>query len=185
MADQLIKVGGAWKSIDDCKVKVSGAWKDVDNIYVKVSGAWKAVWEALLFTLSAETENQVDAVAPYNSTVSIRVATDGGIYTASEPNGGALSYSLSQSWLVPGTDAGDYECRVTSVNHNAGVDAGSGWSSSPGADGTWFALTSNRQWNTTETAAGDYDTTATMEIRHATDLNEVTATFTWSIVNTS
>jgi hypothetical protein len=137
-----------------------------------------------LFTLSAETENQVDAVAPYNSTVSIRVATDGGIYTASEPNGGALSYSLSQSWLVPGTDAGDYECRVTSVNHNAGAASGSGWSLSPGLDGTWFALTSNRTWNITETTAGDYDTTATMEIRHATDLNSVSATFTWSIENT-
>ena len=143
------------------------------------------MYKRQVFALSAETENQVDAVAPYNTTVSIRVASDGGIYTASEPNGGALSYTKTQDWLLPGTDAGDYECRVTSVNHNAGVDAGSGWSSSPGADGTWFALTSNRQWNTTETVGGDYDTTATMEIRHATDLNSVSATFTWSIINTT
>ena len=180
-----VKISGAWKEIDTAYVKVSSAWKEVDNIYVKISGAWKEVWANLVFALTTETEHQTDAVAPYDSTVSIRVDADGGIYTAASANGGGLSYSQTQDWLLPGTDAADYECRVTSVDHNAGVDAGSGWSLSPGADGSWFALTSDRTWEINETAAGDYDTTATMEIRHATDLNSVSATFTWSILNTA
>ena len=53
MSDQHIKVGGAWKAINNAQVKVSGAWKQVSKIYVKVGGAWKSVWTNLSVTALA------------------------------------------------------------------------------------------------------------------------------------
>lgn len=141
--------------------------------------------QSTLVDLQATTEHQTDAVAPYDSTTSIRIDADGNVYKASSSNGGALSYVLDYAWVIPNSLAGGYECRVTSVDHNAGATAGSGWSLSPGADGTWFALTSDRTWNTNETAGGDYDTTATMEIRPTGGSTIASATFNWSILNTT
>jgi len=38
-----VKVGGAWKQINEIFVKVSGSWKEIDYIYVKVGNNWKQI----------------------------------------------------------------------------------------------------------------------------------------------
>ena len=41
-----IKVGGAWKSLNQAFFKVGGVWKQVTAGYVKVGGAWKALFNS-------------------------------------------------------------------------------------------------------------------------------------------
>ena len=41
-----LKVGGAWKTLQQAFFKVGGAWKQVTAGYVKVGGAWKALFNA-------------------------------------------------------------------------------------------------------------------------------------------
>ncbi len=41
-----VKVGGAWKEVNDLYTKVSGAWKQVTAGYIKVSGTWKALFNS-------------------------------------------------------------------------------------------------------------------------------------------
>ena len=38
-----IKVGGAWKDVNQGFIKVSGAWKGITQAQTKISGAWKSV----------------------------------------------------------------------------------------------------------------------------------------------
>lgn len=37
-----VRIGGAWKEIDNMWVRIGGAWKEVDSIYTRIGGAWKS-----------------------------------------------------------------------------------------------------------------------------------------------
>lgn len=43
-SESKVKVGGAWKSINDIKYKVSGTWKRITEGYYKVGGVWKSIF---------------------------------------------------------------------------------------------------------------------------------------------
>lgn len=143
--------------------------------------------QALFALMEATSANAVDSSsASYDSTASLRFNTDGNVEGAGAIDGAALSYSTKYQFCIPASVASLYEVRVTNVDHNAGTNPGSGWSTTPGADGTWFALSGIRTWSTNETAAGSYDTTATVEIGFAGKSTALaSATWTWSIENTS
>jgi hypothetical protein len=145
---------------------------------------WASPRQSVIVQLATLAEQATDGASPYDSSVGIRIESDGGVYAGNAINGGALTLFKEQDWIIPNGLAGNnYECRVTSVNHNAGIDAGSGWASSPGADGTWFTCGTDRLWTTNETAVGDYTTEATMEIRVAGGTTLASATFSWKINN--
>lgn len=144
MTDQLIKVGGAWKSIDDCKVKVASAWKQVDTIYCKVGGAWKEVWNNLVISLDVSSNISQDDTAGngYYALVGLKVLRDGTVEQASGNTGSPLSYTFRENWAEPpSATIGDaYHVRVTNNGETgaAGTDTGT--------FGSWLALTSDRTW---------------------------------------
>lgn len=110
-------------------------------------------------TLSGQTVINTGAGV---QTSGIRVNSDG---TVDENNNGVFTQiDTSTDWVVPvGFAPDDYEVRV------AAAPPGDAFTNSPGADGTWFALTSNREWNVVEanpTVGSTLDTgNFTIEIR--------------------
>lgn len=142
MADLHIKVGGAWKAIDDASVKVSGAWKQVDAVYVKVSNAWKQVWQALSYAISGE--GGINGSAPAGtSNAGIRINTDGtidklvdGVYT---------QIDAATDWVIP--NSGDKTNVRFRCTNNGDTLAGIGGSEGPSqSTGTWIAPTVNLLW---------------------------------------
>jgi len=138
-------------------------------------------------TLSGETNTVGDAVAPHDTFASLKIDADGNVYMGDAVNGAAISYTqvdTGTDWIRPAAAASSlYEVRVTSVDHNAGSDNGSGWDVSPGTDGDWFTLDTDRIWNTNETTVGSYSTTFTVEIRRGST-TLASASYALNIENT-
>ena len=103
MADNHIKVGGAWKAIDDCSVKVGGAWKQVDNIYVKVAGAWKTVWTYLVISMTTIILQNIRGSGI--CVTYVKFGADGDIYESDET--GAYG-AATDTWLDAGAAADAY-----------------------------------------------------------------------------
>lgn len=132
MANQHLKVSGAWKATTNCSVKVSSAWKQVNNIYSKVSGAWKLVWSAAVVTVTAATSEDTD-----EGTANVRISTDGNIYVADGAS--EVQANATTDWVRPTTASSSlYEVKwdfLSGDTPNAGNMA---------VEGTWYALSIDR-----------------------------------------
>lgn len=113
-----------------------------------------------LVTVSGETVNSTGAGT---AIAGIVVNADGTIDKIE--SGSTTQIDAATDWVIPNALASSlYEVRVTSVNHNGGP----GWLSSPGADGTWFDLSTDRTWSIQAIGASTPLTTDfTLEIRWA------------------
>lgn len=139
MPDTHIKVGGAWKSIDNASVKVGGAWKQVDNIYIKVAGAWKSVWSNTL-------------------TLSITDSTPSGSDSGFSPTGFVQSNSTTVSVTAGGTGSYTYSWAQTGTP----ADSGPYTATNPTGASTAFSdtvaaadVTKDEQWTCTVTDTGN------------------------------
>jgi len=140
-----------------------------------------------IVTVSGGSKTAADGTSVYDSFCAIKIDADGNVYLGSSIDGAAVSYtqvSTVTDWIRPASAASAlYEVRVTSVDHDAGAATGSGWSTSPGADGSWFTLDIDREWVINETVVGIYQTTFTIEIRLGTTLD--TGAYDLNIENTA
>jgi hypothetical protein len=163
MADLHVKVGGAWKAIDDCSVKVSGAWKQVETVYVKVSGAWKVAWNNFVTLLSGSSgsPNTAPAIAtdPLNAEAGWRLLRDGSLQRTIT---GTYS-DFSTEWGTPeSTTVGDnYWVRATKSSGIDPTGTNSGF-------GTWLQLSSTRTWSHLRTLIGS-DGPTKIKLELATD----------------
>ncbi len=141
--------------------------------------------EASKLGLSGETNITTDPGSPYNATTSnFRINTDGTIDEGSSIDGVGLSYVQVDSatdWIIPNeTASSEYEVRVTNV-------VGDAFTSSPGADGTWFDLSTARTWTLTHADSSGTDTvTFDFEIRRGSSgAALVSAEYTLIVINTA
>lgn len=92
----------------------------------------------------------------------IRVNIDGTI--DSFRSGAYAQIDASTDWIIPNVGASSsYDVRVTSVVFVTGS-----WGTTPGTDGNWFDLGSNRLWEVSDndsSSNGTVDVTFTLEIR--------------------
>ena len=95
-----------------------------------------------------------DPSAPYSSQLGFRVLTTGRVERLS-----GNVWTDDFAFVIPAALAGLIWCRVTSVS----FDAAHSWSTSPGADGTWFQVSSNRTWQINDTTAGNHSSTCTLQ----------------------
>ena len=153
MTDKLIKIAGAWKSIDDNKVKIASAWKQVETSYVKIAGAWKVVWNNAVVTLSGET---ISDSGPSPATALVIFNTDG---TVDKKEGlSTTQIDSGTDWIIPNGSADPlYEVSYTLDSGDALTDGG--------AAGTWVALSANRQYGYITDAPGSLSGTITVSIR--------------------
>ena len=143
MADLQIKVGGAWKSIDDALIKVGGAWKGCDAVFIKVGGAWEQVWPGQTFTLANRGISDTGFTAR-TYTAGIRINGNG---TAQKLINTTYSATATGEWADPSGDFTGYYVRATEVSTF-------GTATRSGTLNSWLALTSDRLWTIASATAG-------------------------------
>jgi hypothetical protein len=92
------------------------------------------------------------------TTCGVMFATDGEMW---EINSATSNLQIQSQWWTrePVTGIGSsYEVRALSTGK---VGA---WDTSPGADDTWFTISSDREWNVTQSIVGDNNAAATFEV---------------------
>ena len=130
------------------------------------------------------TVSQIDAVAPYDSTVAIRFNTDGTVETGKSANGDALSWSSAGTWIQPTSEASsDYEVRFT----NLVVNTGSGdWTTEAAVDDAWVDLGTQRTWSNNRTTEQTSNFDCDFEVRAvAGGVPEGSDSYTFDIQNTA
>lgn len=170
------KVAGVWKTIDDPQVKVSGVWKDVQTAYVKVSGVWKEIYNRVVVAITNQFVGY-SAAPGENAYARYGLDSDGKVYkyegfTPSLPN------TFIENWVVPNSEASNYECYVTSDGDLLQVGSS--------ATGTWLALSTDRWWGVLQPSIGsDFKfTELTVTIRKiGTTTNLTSATISLSASN--
>lgn len=168
--------GSAYRKATEIHIYDGSAYRDCDTVHVYDGSAWRLVFQKTTATVTLSGENVTDLSAG-TSVAGIRVNADGTIdrYTAEN---GYEQIDSSTDWIIPnGSASGDYDVRVTSV-----FPPGS-FTSSPGTDGDWFALSSNREWLLSLTgSSGDSDeVTFTLEIRDGSDVTQDTGSYSLAV----
>jgi len=140
-------------------------WRDCIAVHVYDGAAWRQVFKPTL-TLSGET-----VYSPSNgstATAGIRVNTDGTI--DSLKNATYAQIDSTTDWIVPNSAAlSTDEVRVTGVTGT--------FTSSPGADGTWFDMSVAREWTVEQATVGTKQTTFTLEVNRAGGATEDTGAY--------
>jgi len=139
--------------------------------------AWEQIWPGAGGTVTVSGETITDSSLG-TSAAGIRVNADGTIdkYTTTD---GYQPIDSGTDWIIPnGSASSAYEARVTGV-----FPPGSVFTSSPGADGTWFNLGSNREWLLSLTgSSGDTDTiTFVLEIRDGSAVTQDTGSYSLTV----
>ena len=170
------KVAGVWKTIDDPQVKVSGVWKDVQTAYVKVSGVWKEIYNRVVVAItnqivSFSTGPGTNAYARYG------LDSDGKVYKY-EGSSATLPNTFIENWVVPNSEASNYECYVTSLGDALQVGSS--------ATGTWLALSTDRWWGLFQPSVGSDFKSAALAVtirKIGTTTNLTSATISLSASN--
>lgn len=119
----------------------------------------KVMGQLAVVTLSGEAMSHI-VTTPTNAESGLRVTATG--FIQEQESGSFFARDSATDWILPRAFAtADYDVRVTSVTGDA-------FTTSPGANGTWFDLGSDRTWSTTQTTIGSKDTSFTLEIRDPT-----------------
>jgi len=117
---------------------------------------WAPAGDKIQILVTSATSN---TTSPTNATAVFRLESDGDI-------GATLGNNTIQDagdWIIPKSSAGAaYECQWTSLGNDPAT--------TPGAAGTWLALSSTRTWSILATPGGGVVTASfTLEIRRASD----------------
>jgi len=155
--------GTAWRGpMKQIAIYDGATWRDCIAVHVYDGAAWRQVFKPTL-TLSGET-----VYSPSNgstATAGIRVNTDGTI--DSLKNATYAQIDSTTDWIVPNSAAlSTDEVRVTGVTGT--------FTSSPGADGTWFDMSVAREWTA---PVGTTITTFTLEVNRAGGATEDTGAY--------
>lgn len=119
MANNLLKISGAWKAIDNALAKISGSWKQVNTVYVKVGGAWKVVWNNLVITISDAGYLPVSTASPTFGR--FIVDQDGNCYRRRNADSN-VQINAATDWARPtGVAPGSYQFRYTGVTGDTGT----------------------------------------------------------------
>lgn len=112
-------------------------------------------------TVTLSGQNVSDLGASRATEAGIIVKSDGYVYQLK--NGVETQIDTSTDWIIPRTEAGtNYQFRVTGVTGDA-------FTTSPGSNGTWFAVTAGGLEWSLQVAVGDTKTTNfTLEVREGT-----------------
>ncbi len=140
-------------------------WRSCTEVHVYDGSAWRQVFKPTL-TLSGQIvyafSNGSTAIA------GIRINTDG---TIDQLKG--TTYTQIDSitdWIIPNSAAlSTDEFKVTGVTGT--------FSSSPGADGTWFDMSVAREWKVQQATVGTNLTTFTLEVNRAGGATEDTGAY--------
>ncbi len=136
---------------------------------IHIAAALGAAPPVPVVTLSGEniTSSVVD---PANAEAGVRLRSDGLVQRFITP-----TYSFIDSitdWIIPHAAANaDYDGRVTNV-------VGDAFTTSPGADGTWFDLGSNREWRLLQNVPGTATVTFDLEIRDPGSVTVASTSYT-------
>lgn len=127
------------------------------------------------------TVQQVDGVAPYDTTVAIRFNTDGTVETGKQLNGGGISWTSAGRWHpeTPGTP-GNFDVRFTNFDGSGGGD----WTTEASADDVWVAISTTRTYTMNSTSAESINFDCTFETRGEGAV-QGSSDYTFSIVNTT
>ena len=118
MADNHIKIGAAWKSIDNCSVKIGAAWKQVQTIYVKIGSTWKVAWNNLVIQINDIGYSPVSLSSPTFGRLIVN--QDGNVYHRRNADSD-VQENASTDWARPTSAApGAYQIRYTAVTGDTG-----------------------------------------------------------------
>lgn len=143
MPDLHIKVGGAWKAIDNASVKVGGAWKQVKNAYIKVGGAWKTVWSDVVPFVSLPADSGIfDNEGSDNPTYAGIILQNDGTWKYYNASG---SSTVGGTWFGGGYTDADLWVRntVTGDAASAGSAATGSWVAANGTVIVWVYADTN------------------------------------------
>lgn len=143
-------VGGIWKPWSGPEVHVAGGWKGLPEAYVHVAGGWKLVHLAAapILTGSAGTPNVDDhqILTPGPALAGWTFATTGD-----------LTRVTGDAWNQPEWygQTGDTTHQAPDQTYyiRATLDSGTAPSAGPTL-GSWFALTTEREWSWTRGTVG-------------------------------
>ncbi len=125
---------------------------------------------------------QLDAVAPYDSTVGIRFNTDGTVETGKSKNGDSLVWSSAGTWIEP-TSSADSSHSVRYTNKGVGED----FTTKAAIEDTWIGLGSRRTWLMNSTSQEEIDFSCDFEVRKTAGAPPATgsSSYTFDIDNTA
>jgi hypothetical protein len=139
-----VKSGGVWRTCE-VSVKAGGSWRTIKQMWAKyLAGNWRLVYPSVHLdghTLSANTQEPDDAIT------GLRFNTDGTVDAEIE----VVGYSQIDSatdWVIPNSAAGsEYSVSYTALTGDAFTTAAA-------AEGSWVALSSNREWRLDNSTPG-------------------------------
>jgi hypothetical protein len=166
--------GSAYRKATEIHIYDGSSYRDCNTVHVYDGSAWRLVFEkvAAVVTLSGEIVSDNSAGT---SEAKLRVNADGTIdkYTTT---GGWSQIDSSTDWIIPnGSASSDYDVRVTGVLGT--------FTASPGTNGDWFTLGSDRTWELSLTgSSGDSDQVSfTVEIRDGSDVTQDTGSYSLAV----
>jgi len=127
------------------------------------------------------TVQQVDAVAPYDTTVGIRFNIDGTVETGKAINGAGISWTSAGEWIDPNSHADS----IYSVRYTNRV--GDDFTTKAAAEDSFIGLGSQRTWIMNSIVLEEIDFTCDFEVRETAGAPPATASaaYTFDIDNTA
>lgn len=145
--DAHIKVGSAWKAIDNVKIKVSSAWKQVDQIWVKQGGVWRESWINGVFSAPATQLFRAECLINGSGIDGDLTILNSGVIQWVGDNFG---YSANVDWWTPNnTVQGTWHARLEYVS-------GTNFYQSIGSENLnqWYAISTSPHWGFFENGYG-------------------------------